>query len=64
MAFLDANLSTGVGVHACDLPASAPRSLGPWGKRHLNSAGKVFREFLQVEKLASVTTLFRTPGHN
>ena len=50
-------------MHARDLPASAPRSLGPWGKRHVNLAGQEFREFLKVEKLASATTIFRTPGH-
>ena len=64
VTFLDANASAGVGVHACDLPANAPRSLGPWGKRHVNSAGQEFREFLQVENLASATTFFRTRGHN
>ena len=64
MTFLDANAPAGVGVNACDLPANAPRSLGPWGKRHVNSAGQEFRECLQVEKAASATTFLRTPGHN
>ena len=37
-------------MYACDLPANAPRSLGLCGKRHVNSAGQEFREFLQIEK--------------
>ena len=60
--FIDANASPGVGVHARDRPPGAPSSLGPYGKRLVNSAGQEFREFLQSENLASATTFFQTKG--
>ena len=62
--FIDANASPGVGVRACDRPPGSPRSLGPWGNRNVNAAGQEFREFMQLNGLASAATFFRSKGDN
>ena len=62
--FIDANASPGVGVRACDRPPGSPRSLGPWGNRKVNAAGQEFREFMQLNGLASAATFFRSKGDN
>lgn len=60
--FIDANASAGVGVNSKDRPQVERCAFGPFGERHINSAGQEFREFLESENLSSAASFFRSPG--
>ena len=60
--FIDGNASMGIGPRPGNREQKGPKALGPWGNRHVNSAGQEMLEWLQVEGLASARSFFRAKG--